>query len=248
MQSLQRTPFLTEEARQSRRRHRHIRRVPPSARCTAHRKHIRDCHVKHEEEVWIIDDDNRTGCPDLALAGQAQRPCARRGTRAVNPHGASVWHPSPKIRVSTVCPEAGKEAGHVAVSSLRKLSSGGTATPTAILLSSRRVSASLTTCQGSWLGPSPCAAASHGREGGARPLIDWLQMGTARVGRGETLPSQPLSVKASGLCTLPQVLRASLGPFGVPVVLVRPHGPRGDTCHHGTPPAIRGFAERQGPT
>jgi hypothetical protein len=165
----------------------------------------------------------RQMCPDLARQGQVQRPCARRGTRAVNPHDASVWHPSPKIRVSTVCPEAGKEAGHVAISSLRKLSSGGTATPTAILLSSRRVSASLTTYQGSWLGPSPCAAASHGREGGARPLIDWLQMGTTRVGRRETLPSQPL--RASGLRTLPQVLRASLGPFGVPVVLVRPYIP-----------------------
>ena len=38
--------------------------------------------------------------------------------------------------------------------------------------------------------------------------------------RGNTSIS---TFKASGLCTLPQVLRASLGPFGVPVVLVRPH-------------------------
>ena len=157
----------------------------------------------------------------MARQGQVQRLCVRRGTRAVNPHGASVWHPSPKIRVSTVCPEAGKEAGHAAVSSLRKLSSGGTATPTSILLSSCRVSSSLTTYQGSWLGPSPCAAASHGREGGARPLIDWLQRGTARVGRGETLPTQPL--RPAGYTTLPQVLQASLGPFGVPAALVRPH-------------------------
>ena len=29
--------------------------------------------------------------------------------------------------------------------------------------------------------------------------------------------------KASGLCTLPQVLQAGLGPFGVPAALVRPH-------------------------
>jgi hypothetical protein len=182
----------------------------------------------------------------LALAGQVQHLCVRRGTQAVNPHGASVWHLSPKIRVSTVCPEAGKEAGHAAVSSLRKLSSGGTATPTAILLSSRRVSASLTTYQGSWLGPSPCAAASHGREGGARPLIDWLQRGTARVGRGETLPTQPLSSKASRLRHAPTGAPGQPGSFrGLGGACTTPYGPRGDTCHHRTTPAIRGFAKRQ---
>jgi hypothetical protein len=113
-------------------------------------------------------------CPDLVRQGQVLRPCARRGTRAVNPHGTSVWHPSPKMRVSTVCPEAGKEAGHVAVSSLRKLSSRGTA------------------------------------------------------------------VACSNRCFWPP--GSFRGPGGASST---PYGPRGDTYLYGTPPAIRGFAERQ---
>jgi hypothetical protein len=47
VQSLHRTPFLTKEARQSKRRHRNNRRVPPIARCTAHRKHVRGCCIKN---------------------------------------------------------------------------------------------------------------------------------------------------------------------------------------------------------
>ena len=63
--------------------------------------------------------------PGLGPLGPSPTSLCEGGSRAVNPHGASVWHPSPKIRVSTVCQEVGKEAGHMAVSSLRKLSSGG---------------------------------------------------------------------------------------------------------------------------
>jgi hypothetical protein len=36
--------------------------------------------------------------------------CARRGLGLSILFSTSDWHPSPKIRVSTVCPEAGREA------------------------------------------------------------------------------------------------------------------------------------------
>jgi hypothetical protein len=153
--------------------------------------------------------------PDSARQGQVLRLCARRGTRAVNKHGTSVWHPSPKIRVNTVWPEAGKEAGHVAVSSLRKLSSGGTATPTAILLSSCRVSTSLTTYQGSWLGPSPCVAASYGKGRGCTTADRLVENGGQHQWGEEKTPSQPLQRARSHT--------GHLGPFGVPAALLRPH-------------------------
>ena len=54
VQSLQRTPFLTEEARQSKRRHRKNRRAH-SAHASPGALHI--AYHKHEEEAWIIDDD-----------------------------------------------------------------------------------------------------------------------------------------------------------------------------------------------
>jgi hypothetical protein len=62
VQSLQRTPFLAEEARQSRHRHRNIRRVPPISRYTAHRKRMGLLYQKHEEEAWIIDDNRQGQC------------------------------------------------------------------------------------------------------------------------------------------------------------------------------------------
>ena len=51
--------------------------------------------------------------------------CARETLGLSIPVGASVWHPSPEIRVSTVSLEVEREASQVAVSSLRELSSGG---------------------------------------------------------------------------------------------------------------------------
>ena len=167
--------------------------------------------------------------PDSARQGQVLRLCARRGTRAVNKHGTSVCHPSPKIRVNTVWPEAGKEAGHVAVSSLRKLLSGGTATPTAILLSSCRVSTSLTTYQGSWLGPSPCVAASYGKGRGCTTADRLVENGGQHQWGEEKTPSQPLQRARSHT--------GHLGPFGVPAALLRPHmvlaviQPRNPSCH-----------------
>ena len=78
-------------------------------------------------------------------AGQSTIDLCKKGTRAVDLLRSSACHRG------TVCSGAGKEAIS-AVSSLRKLSSGATATPTAVLASSFRKPTSLTTYQGSLAG------------------------------------------------------------------------------------------------
>jgi hypothetical protein len=72
-----------------------------------------------------VIDVNSENVAKLGQPGPSPSSLCEKGTRAVNRCGVSIYHLSPKIRVSTVFPEAGKEASHVAVSSLRKLSSGG---------------------------------------------------------------------------------------------------------------------------
>ena len=59
MQSLQRTSFLTEEARQSRRCHRNNRRVPPIARCTVHKSCIKNTRKRHGSLTTIIGRGQR---------------------------------------------------------------------------------------------------------------------------------------------------------------------------------------------
>ena len=85
--------------------------------------------------------------------------------------GVSACHPSPTIRVSTVCQEAGKEAIGIGFEPAKALVRGlpATATPTAVLPGSFRRPTSLTTYQGSLAGyPTgqiPNIGGVHGTEG-----------------------------------------------------------------------------------
>ena len=104
---------------------------------------------------------------------------ARRGLRLSALLSTSVCHPSQKIRVSTVCPEPGKEAISSGFEPAKSVVRGlPTATPTAILPSSEYLGV---------LRPIRAVATTfplrESMRDAPRPLMDWLREGRTRVGR-----------------------------------------------------------------
>ena len=142
-------------------------------------------------------------------------PCTRRSLGLSDLHGAPVCHSSPKIGVNTECPWTGKERWFVAVSSLRKLSSGDYRYPNRYPLSPFRDPTSLMTYRGS----RPVIPVRHLAWHGTTPNRPVARWGRASGEEG-WLPSQLYS-RAPALPQAPAGSCIWKYHFGGPALLLR---------------------------